>query len=372
MNSDQNGKSSPRRATQLPRRWMWGFLNGWGWNRHRPPTPPDNHEKPHHGENGFRNLHPHDHHNFRDFFRWQLRLGKRETRPIPKRELPRRYKPRQVEPCLETLHSPDPSILQITWIGHTTFLIQAEGLNLLTDPIFSKRCSPLGFVGPRRKAPPGLHPTQLPPIDAVVISHDHYDHLDRKSIRMVGNLPRYFLPLGVSRWFTRRGFTNWEEKDWGDTTEHGPLRLHCLPAQHFSGRTLFDRNHTLWCSWALEIGGKRIYFLGDTGYAPYFREIGASHGPFDCAIIPIGAYRPRWYMNGVHVDTREAVQIHKDVQSRFSIASHWGTFKLAAEPAHEPPHYLNKVLAEESMPRDQFRVLDFGETVQLVPDEARE
>ncbi len=369
MTGKNAGSSFLKRTSHLPRQWVRGFLDGWGWRRHHAPNPPLNHDKPHHVENGFRNPHPHDHHNFRDFFRWQLRLGKREIRPVAKKDLPRRYKPRRVKPNLDTLHSPDPSILQITWIGHTTFLIQAEGVNLLTDPIFSQRCSPLRFVGPRRKAPPGLHPSQLPPIDAVVISHDHYDHLDRQSILMLGNRPRYYLPLGLSAWFRKRGLTNFEEKDWGDSTENGPLRLHCLPAQHFSGRSLFDRNRTLWCSWAIELAGRRIYFLGDTGYAPYFRETGERMGPFDCALIPIGAYRPRWYMNGIHVDTREAVQIHKDVQSRFSIASHWGTFKLAEEPAHEPPHYLDKVLAEEGISRDLFRVLDFGETVQLVPDE---
>src|SRR5690606_27771597 len=181
---------------------------------------------------------------------------------------------------------------------------------------------------------------------------------------------RYFLPLGVSNWFKRRGFVDFEECDWGETAEMGPLRLYCLPAQHFSGRSLFDRNKTLWCSWMLEVGDKRVYFVGDTGYAPFFKEVGQTFGPVDCAIIPIGAYRPRWYMHPVHVDVREAVQIHKDVGSRFSVASHWGTFALAQEPAHEPAIYLEKVAAEERL-SDAFRTMNFGETVRLVPAERR-
>lgn len=353
-----------KRAAQVPRRVVRGFLVGWGYDF--PDSAAPNEKKPHHGETGFRNLHPHARHNFRDFCRWQLRLGKKDVPVVEPRELPRRYVPRRARPNIEAVRDPDPDVLQVTWIGHTTFLIQAGGVNILTDPIFSKRCSPVRFAGPRRKTPPGLHPSQLPRIDAVVISHDHYDHLDKHSIRLLGDTPRYFFPLGISAWFRRQGFSNYEEKDWGETANFGPLTLHCLPAQHFSGRTLFDRNKTLWCSWMIRIGDKTIYFLGDTGYAPFFKEAGELFGPIDCAIIPIGAYRPRWYMHPVHVDVKEAVQIHKDVRSRFSIASHWGTFELADDPASEAPLYLQKVAAEEGL-ADLFRTLHFGETIRLVP-----
>jgi len=362
----KNGSGSlVKRAIKAPGRLVKGFLVGWGYNF--PKSPPASTEKPHHLPHGFQNLHPHARHNFRDFFRWQLRLGEKDKPVVSRREMPRRYIPRRARPNVEAVRNPDPDVLQVTWIGHTTFLIQTAGLNFLTDPIFSKRCSPVRFAGPRRKSEPGLHPSQLPPIDAVIISHDHYDHLDKRSIRLLGDSPRYFVPLGVAEWFKRQGFSNYEERDWGECASFGPAQLFCLPAQHFSGRSLFDRNKTLWCSWLLQVGDRRLYFVGDTGYAPYFKEVGETFGPIDCSLIPIGAYRPRWYMHPVHVDVREAVQIHKDVRSNFSIASHWGTFALAQEPAHEPEYYLEKVAKEEGV-QDSFRTLHFGETVRLVPE----
>src|SRR5690606_4065905 len=161
------GGSMMRRLVAKPGEWMDGFLVGWG-ARHPVPAEAAS-EKLHHAVNGFRNPHPHARHNFRDFFRWQLRLGEKDPVIVPRRELPRRYAPPMVEPDLQMLWNPDPKILQVTWIGHTTFLIQAGGMNVLTDPIFSERCSPVRFAGPRRKSPPALHPSQLPPIDAVVI-----------------------------------------------------------------------------------------------------------------------------------------------------------------------------------------------------------
>ncbi|HLS27205.1 MAG TPA: MBL fold metallo-hydrolase [Opitutales bacterium] len=356
-----------RQLASKPTDLVQGFKTGWGFKE--PDTAVIDKKRPHHTSRGFQNLYPHARHNFRDFFRWQLRLGEKDPLLVPPHKVPRRYVPTRVTPDLGALRNPDPDRLQVTWIGHTTFLIQANGLNILTDPIFSDRCSPVQFVGPRRKAAPGLQFSQLPPIDAVVISHDHYDHLDNYSIQILGDTPRYFFPLGISRWFQRRGLTNFEEKDWGESVEFEGMRLHCLPAQHFSGRTLFDRNRTLWCSWMLEIGDKKVYFLGDTGYAPFFEEVGEQFGAVDCALIPIGAYRPRWYMQPVHVDAREAVQIHKDIRSQFSIASHWGTFALAEEPPAEPPIYLRRALVDEGLETDEFQAVRFGETVELTSDE---
>jgi N-acyl-phosphatidylethanolamine-hydrolysing phospholipase D len=206
---------------------------------------------------------------------------------------------------------------------------------------------------------------ELPPIDLILISHSHYDHLDLPSLRELGPSIPIACPLGLSRLLHRWGFPKAVEYGWGDRGELGDARLICLPAQHGAARTLFDRDATLWCGWMLEIGGRRIFFAGDTGYAPYFSELFAPLAPVDLALLPIGAYAPRWFMRPLHINPSEAVLLHRDLRARVSIAMHWGTFRLADEPLDAPPAQLRNVLANSSISEPEFRIARFGETIAL-------
>jgi N-acyl-phosphatidylethanolamine-hydrolysing phospholipase D len=237
--------------------------------------------------------------------------------------------------------------LVATWVGHSTFLLQIGGLNVLTDPMWSERASPASFVGPRRQLPPGLAFDTLPSIDAVLLSHDHYDHLDQPTVRRIASShpgARWFVPLGVARTVRRWGPRDITELDWWQQTSFAGLHLACTPARHFSGRGLRDRNHSLWCGWCIQSTGRRVFFAGDTAMHPEFRKITERFGPFDLALIPIGAYAPRWFMRPVHMDPSEAIQAYLATRavspaghSSTMGSMHWGTFKLADEPLDEPP-----------------------------------
>jgi N-acyl-phosphatidylethanolamine-hydrolysing phospholipase D len=253
-------------------------------------------------------------------------------------------------------------VIQVTWIGHDTFLIQVAGRNFLTDPIFSERCSPLTFLGPRRQVPPGVPFEALPRIDLVAISHNHYDHLDEPTVRRLGDSLPYFVPLGLADWFKSLGRNQVREFDWWQSEALGPVRLTCVPAQHFSMRTPFDRNHTLWCGWVLETPAGNIYFAGCSGYSPDFQEIGTRFGPLKLSLIPIGCYQPRWFMRPMHLNPPEAVTVHRELRSRHSIGIHWGTFRLTDEPMGEPPVYLEKALQEAGVPPEEFITMGIGET----------
>lgn len=248
-------------------------------------------------------------------------------------------------PDMSRIFHPNDSLIQVTWIGHSTFLIQLDGLNFLTDPIFSERCSPLEWIGPKRFTPPSISIDSLPPIDFVILSHNHYDHLDLPTAHALGKWTKWFVPLGVKEIFESEGLSNVEELDWWGKTDLGPLEIVCTPNQHFSGRSPLDRNESLWGSWAVIGSHQRIWFAGDTGYNPFqFKEIGENYGPFDVALIPIGAYNPEWIMRDHHVNPSEAVSIHRYVRSKFSIGMHWGTFTLTDEPIDEPPKLLKDAL----------------------------
>lgn len=253
-----------------------------------------------------------------------------------------------------------------TWIGHATFLVQAGGLNILTDPVLSQRTSPVQWAGPGRVAPLGLPFEELPKIDVVLVSHNHYDHLDAPTVKRLAarDAPVFVVPLGLQTWFERRGIRTASELDWWRNTVVRRLRVTAVPAQHFSGRTATDRNRTLWCGYVFEIGARRYYFAGDTGYGPDFADIGKRFGPIDVAMIPIGAYEPRGFMGPVHCDPDEAVQIHRDVGAKLSLAMHWGTFRLTLEPLDEPPVRLRAALLAQGVPESQFRVLQHGEMLK--------
>jgi N-acyl-phosphatidylethanolamine-hydrolysing phospholipase D len=229
----------------------------------------------------------------------------------------------------------------VTWIGHATLLVQLEGVNILTDPNWSDHAGPFGF-GPRRLVAPGLEFEHLPSIHAVVISHDHYDHLDLPTIQRLirAHRPTFFVPLGVGAWLTARGVPNVVELDWWQRHAHRGLTFIATPAQHGSGRGLTDQNLRLWSSWAILGDQRRFFFAGDTGYTPGLAEIGRRLGPFDVAAIPIGGYSGFATRHPNHVSPEEGVQLFEDVGGRLLVPMHWGTFALNREPFGEPPERL--------------------------------
>jgi N-acyl-phosphatidylethanolamine-hydrolysing phospholipase D len=321
------------------------------------PTPP------HHTEKGFRNVPDAPHAGFGAVLKWRFGLGSNEQPPVDPDSVPP-YVPAIVAPDLERIRHPDTAKVQVTWIGHSSFLIQAGGLNILTDPVWSERISPVSFIGPSRHAPPGLRFEDLPPIDLVLVSHNHYDHLDKATVIRLGNRPRYIVPLGLQRWFADLDISNVEEHDWWDSASFAGIRLWCVPAQHFSGRGPGGFDGTLWCGWMVNINGRLVYFAGDTGYSPHFREIRERLGNVDLALLPIGAYRPRWFMRPMHLDPPEALRASKDLRARRSIGMHWGTFRQSSEPLGEPPAYLRQCLRRGGVGGDAFAVLALGQTAE--------
>ncbi|HSF05030.1 MAG TPA: MBL fold metallo-hydrolase [Methylomirabilota bacterium] len=253
----------------------------------------------------------------------------------------------------------------VTWVGHSTLLVQLDGVNVLTDPQWSNRASPVSFGGPGRVTPPGLRLEDLPPIHLVLISHDHYDHLDVATVERLAadHRPRFLVPLGLKTWFADLGITDVEEMDWWQhRTEHG-LLVTCLPAQHFSGRGLGDRNRRLWSGWAVAGRHRRLFFAGDTAYyAGMFQEIGQRLGPFDLAAVPIGAYLPPAIMRPSHTTPEEGLQLFEDVRGRVFVPIHWGTFDLADEPLDEPARRLAADAQRRGLGHQRVWILKHGET----------
>ena len=249
-----------------------------------------------------------------------------------------------------------------TWIGHATVLVRMDGAAFITDPMFSHRCSPLSFAGPPRLVPPGVPLDALPRLDFALLSHDHYDHTDRASIRALGARGiRFFVPRGMAELV--RGFgAEAEELSWWESREVAGVRVHCVPAQHFSGRGLTDRNRRRWAGWVVQGPTRRFYHAGDTGYFPGFVEIGERLGPIDLAAMPIGAYLPREMMGFVHVNPEEAVRAAMDAGARRVLAMHFGTFDLADEPLDEPPRRFRAEASRLGLGEDRAWVLRVGET----------
>lgn len=314
-------------------------------------------KKPHHTPSGFKNPYVEQTPTEAELLGWAVRIG----RPL-RNKLRKEYIPPTTPVNLNKIQLPPKQDIQVTWIGHASFLIQHKGKNILTDPVFSERTSPVPFLGPKRYVQPAMTIEQLPKIDAVIISHVHYDHLDTASIQALGNATHYFVPLGVKPWLIEKGISaeNVTELDWWEHETYEKMDFTLTPARHFANRSLFDLNETLWGGWLIKSGSKKIYFAGDTGYSPLFREIGRRYGPIDLSFIPIGAYEPYMPTRTVHIVPRQSVQIHRDVQSKQTVAMHWGTFKLTAEPMDEPPQLLAQELKRRKT--DHFDVLKIGET----------
>jgi N-acyl-phosphatidylethanolamine-hydrolysing phospholipase D len=266
----------------------------------------------------------------------------------------------------------------VTWIGHATVLAQLGGLNLLTDPIFSERASPLSFAGPRREQPPGVAQADLPHIHAVLVSHNHYDHLDLPSCRALaaqpGGSPLFVVPLGLQGWFQARGIERVVELDWWQEERLHDIDIVLVPAQHWSARGLNDRMKTLWGGFAVFAPDCQLFFAGDTGYSRDFADIrqrfaerqqSSQGGGFDIALIPIGAYEPRWFMQSQHVNVEEALNIHADLGAKRSLGVHWGTFELTDEALDEPPRQLALQRPARGVAEDEFFTLAIGETRRL-------
>ncbi|WCL50221.1 MBL fold metallo-hydrolase [Leptospira sp. GIMC2001] len=315
--------------------------------------------KTHHTKSGFINPTPgFQDHGFLDLFRWMSTRFLNETSLDPE------------DYEFITYENDGKKLLNyngrwsVTWIGHATTIVQIEGMNVVTDPIWSERCSPVSWAGPKRYTKPGVAIENLPKIDVVIISHNHYDHMDIPSLL---ELDRKFSPLFLVGLRNRQflidaGIQNVRELDWWDEIDVLGKKIVFTPTQHFSARGVFDRDETLWGSYAI-IGKKtKVFFGGDTGYFPGFKEIGEKFEGFDLAILPIGAYNPKWFMEPVHMDPPQSVQAYIDLKAKFLMPMHYNTFVLTDEPLDEPVPYTKKELEKRSISLDRLLDLKLGES----------
>lgn len=333
--------------------------------------------KPHHTPQGYQNNYSGNFDKpFSEFLRWQADRIKNKLPPDPKTPTP------TVKPDLAFIHANARAgaamVPAVTWIGHGSALVQASGLNVLTDPIFSERAFPVQFAGPKRMQPPGVLLADLPRIDVVVISHNHYDHLDRNSVfalsQQTGGSPLFIVPLGLKAWMEGIGITQVRELDWWQSAMVGKVEFVLTPVQHWSARSLGDRRETLWGGWAVFSPDFHWYYSGDTGYSRDFsdtrarfadRQSAEKSGGFDLALIAIGAYEPRWFMKEQHLNPAESVQVHRDVGAKRSVAVHWGTFNLTDEPLDQPPQDLAAARDAAKLTAEDFFLLAVGETRKL-------
>jgi L-ascorbate metabolism protein UlaG (beta-lactamase superfamily) len=288
---------------------------------------------------------------FLDVLRWKL--GSRpEPSPNFISDVAQSTPPRRVEN----------SELRITVVNHSTALIQQRAGNILTDPIWSKRASPMSWLGPKRRRKPGVRMDDLPDIDAVLISHNHYDHLDLPTLRRlaVRGPSRFIVAARCARLLRSEKIEPVYELDWGESLTTSGISIHCVPALHFSARGIFDRNKTLWCGYAIEFPERLVYFAGDTGFGSHFAEIREKFGAPHVALLPIGAYKPRWFMSPVHMTPEEAVRAHEILGAKTSIAIHHGTFQLADEGVDTPEQQLMA-----SRRDDSFVILKNGQFAEI-------
>lgn len=287
---------------------------------------------------------------FRDLLRWQWN-AKRETSPVFVDDVEPFKPPTRVQ-----------GELLVTLVNHSTVLLQQAGCHILTDPVWSERVSPFSWVGPRRRRAPGVQWQDLPDIDLVILSHNHYDHLDLATLRRLASRKesRFLVPAGLGALLRSQGLGPVQELDWGDSASEGAMIIHSVPALHFSGRGLFDRNRTLWSGYVIQSPERTVYYAGDTAFGPHFAQIREQFGAPHVALLPIGAYEPRWFMSPVHMAPEEAVRAHRTLGARTSIAIHHGTFQLADEAIDTPARQL-----EACSQGDSFLVLKNGQFISL-------
>lgn len=296
---------------------------------------------------------------FRDLWKWQMEGNRARW--------PRRVENRPFPPPPQRVAG---DALKATWVGHSTVLLQTAGLNILTDPFLSSRASPVPFAGPKRVRPAALTAETLPPIDLILLSHNHYDHMDLPALRRIARRhdAHVVTPHGNARW-VRRAAPSFgiDELGWGDMVEHRGLRIHLTPALHWSKRGFFDANAALWGAFVVEAPGGPIYFAADTGFGTgsTFADIHAQFGPPRLSLLPIGAYEPRWFMHPQHMNPEEAVKAHRLLESRVSLAIHHGTVQLTDEAIDAPVAALQLALAQHSVDPRHFLVPDAGEPLDI-------
>ncbi|HTP49525.1 MAG TPA: MBL fold metallo-hydrolase [Anaeromyxobacteraceae bacterium] len=319
---------------------------------------PLTYRQPRDEEGRFLNLDPTEPHGFGDVLKWKVfdwiagrRRSSPDRAPVP-----------AVAADRERLRRPPGpgEGARITWLGHSSFLVQLDGVSLLLDPVLEDRMGPLGLVG--RNVPPALRPEELPPVDATLVTHNHYDHLDLPTLRAVG--ATVFAGLGNEELVRAEGLPC-VSLGWWQAVAFRGVRITFVPAQHFSQRGPGDRNRTLWGGFVIEGSSATVYHAGDTAYFSGFREIGRRFPGIDAALLPIGAYDPRWFMRSVHVDPEEALLAFLDLGASTLVAMHWGTFKQTDEPLDEPPRRLEAERARRGIAPGRVRVLAVGETIEV-------
>lgn len=314
--------------------------------------------KSHHGEDSFKSK------SQASFFQWLSMRVEEGSYPEPTET---EIKSIVQTPDRELVHS-SAEIPRATWLGHASVLVQYKDINFLTDPHLTDRPAPVDFLVSKRLTPPALKFEELPKIDFIVVSHNHYDHLDHRTVDMYGDSVVWFVPLGLKAWFLDRGINTDRvvELDWWESYPFSDeVTLTLTPSVHWSKRSPWDTNQSLWGAWSVQIAGFKSWFAGDTAYdEKVFKEVGERTGPYDMAFIPIGAYGPRYFMSVQHVDPVQAVSIHQDIKAKVSIPIHWGSFQLTHEPFLEPPRLLKEAMINAGLEDKYFTKINIGATLQ--------